>query len=71
MTIASARPREDAARMAYREVVRWIYQETGMSQEDAYMLLTMAGKARLGNRVNPKYTIGTGIAKKIHRAVMA
>jgi amidase len=45
-------------------LVRWIDQETGMGQEEAHMLLTMAGKARLGNRVDPKYTIGTGIAKK-------
>ena len=64
MTIGSARPLEDAARIAYRELVRWIDQETGMGQDEAYMLLTMVGKARLGNMVDPKYTIGTGIAKK-------
>jgi acetamidase/formamidase len=46
------------------DVARAIDHETGMGQEEAYMLLTMAGKARLGNMVDPKYTIGTGIAKK-------
>ena len=70
MTIGSARPLEDAARIAHRELVRWIDQETGMGQEEADMALKMAGKARLGNIVDPKYTIGTGIAKK-HRAVTA
>jgi hypothetical protein len=49
--------------VAYRELVRWIDQETGMGKEEADMLPTIAGKARLGNRVDPKYTIGTGIAK--------
>ena len=63
MTIGSARPLEDAARIAYRELVRWVDAETGMGEDEAYMLLTMAGKARLGNMVDPKYTIGTGIAK--------
>lgn len=65
--IGSARPLEDAARIAYRELVRWIDHETGMGEEEAYMLLTMAGKARLGNMVDPKYTIGAGIAKKYLR----
>ena len=53
-----------AASTICRELVRWIDQETGMGQEAACMLLTMAGKARLGNMVDPKDTVGTGIAKK-------
>ena len=67
MTIGSARPLEDAARIAYRELVRWIDAETGMGESEAYMLLTMIGKARLGNMVDPKYTIGTSIAKRYVR----
>ncbi|RDW14560.1 acetamidase/formamidase family protein [Paracoccus thiocyanatus] len=63
MTIGSARPLEDAARIAYRELTRWIDQESGMGEDEAYMLLTMAGKARLGNMVDPKYTVGTSIKK--------
>lgn len=68
MTIGSARPLEDAARIAYRELTRWIDQETGMGEDEAYMLLTMAGKARLGNMVDPKYTIGTSIRKAYVKA---
>jgi acetamidase/formamidase len=49
MTIGSARPLEDAARIAYRELVRWVAAETGMPEDEAYMLLTMCGKVRLGN----------------------
>lgn len=64
MTIGSARPLEDAARIAYRELVRLVAQETGTDEEEAYMLLTMCGKVRLGNMVDPKYTVGASIARR-------
>jgi amidase len=64
MTIGSARPMEDAARIAYRELVRWISPELGVGEDEAYLLLTMCGKVRLGNMVDPKYTLGASIAKK-------
>ena len=63
MTIGSARPMEDA-RIAYRELVRWIAPELGVGEDEAYFLLTMCGKVRLGNMVDPKYTLGASIAKK-------
>lgn len=63
MTIGSARPLEDAARIAYRELVRWVSAEMAMPEDEAYMLLTMCGKVRLGNMVDPKYTVGASIAK--------
>ncbi len=62
--IGSARPMEDAARIAYRELVRWVAAETGQSEEEAYMLLTMCGKVRVGNMVDPKYSLGASIAKR-------
>ncbi|WP_298976405.1 acetamidase/formamidase family protein [uncultured Roseobacter sp.] len=64
MFIGSARPLEDAARIAYRELVRWVAAETGQSEEEAYMLLTMCGKVRLGNMVDPKYSVGASILKR-------
>jgi acetamidase/formamidase len=64
MTIGSARPLEDAARIAYRELVRWVATDLGVGDDEAYMLLTMCGKVRLGNMVDPKYTIGASIAKR-------
>jgi acetamidase/formamidase len=64
MFIGSARPLEDASRIAYRELVRWVAQETGQTEADAYMLLTMCGKVRLGNMVDPKYSVGASIAKR-------
>jgi amidase len=62
--IGSSRPMEDAARIAYRELVRWLAAETGQSEEEAYMLLTMCGKVRVGNMVDPKYSLGAFIEKR-------
>jgi hypothetical protein len=63
MTIGRARPQEDAARLARRELVRWRDQEAGLGAEEAPVLPIMAGKARLGKVADPKRPIGTGIAE--------
>lgn len=65
MTIGSGRPMEDAARIAYRELVRWMASDFGFDELDAYMLLTQCGRVRLGNMVDPKYTLGASILKSI------
>ena len=65
MTIGSARPMEDATRIAYRELVRWLAAEFDFDEIEAYMLLTQAGRVRLGNMVDPKYTLGASILKSI------
>jgi acetamidase/formamidase len=64
MCIGSARPLEDAARIAYKELVLWMEAEYGYDRWDAYMMLSQCGKVRLGNFVDPKYTVGAGIEKK-------
>jgi acetamidase/formamidase len=63
MSIGSARPLEDATRIAYRELVLWMAAEYGFDKWDAYMMLSQCGKVRLGNFVDPKYTVGAMIAK--------
>src|SRR6202035_1716861 len=63
MTIGSARPMEDAARIAYRDLCRWMAADYSFEEIDAYMLLTQAGRVRLGNMVDPKYTLGASIKK--------
>ncbi|MBR0873347.1 acetamidase/formamidase family protein [Bradyrhizobium tropiciagri] len=68
MTIGSARPLEDAARIAYRELVRWMAADYGFDEIDAYMLLSQAGRMRLGNMVDPKYTMGASILKNYLKA---
>lgn len=63
MTIGSSRPMEDAARIAYRELTRWLVSDYGFEESEAYFLLTQAGKVRVGNMVDPKYTLGASILK--------
>ena len=40
MTTGSARPLEDAFRIAHTEMVRWVQELTGLSDMDAYQLVT-------------------------------
>lgn len=65
MSIGSARPMEDAARRAYCDLVRWLAADFGFSEQEAYFLLTQAGRVRLGNMVDPKYSLGASILKSI------
>ena len=64
MCIGSARPLEDATRIAYKELVLWMEAEFGYDRWDAYMMLSQCGQVRLGNFVDPKYTVGAAIDKK-------
>lgn len=68
MCIGSARPMEDAVRIAYRELIRWLVADYGFEETDAYLLLTQCGRVRLGNMVDPKYTLGASILKNIAEA---
>ena len=63
MSVGSARPMEDAARMAYRDLVRWLAADYGFDESEAYFLCTQAGKVRVGNMVDPKYTLGASMKK--------
>ena len=62
-TVGSARPLEDAARIAYKDLILWMEQDYGYDRWDAYMMLSQCGRVRLGNFVDPKYTVGAGIPK--------
>lgn len=63
MAIGSARPMEDAARIAYRDLIRWMVDDYGFEESEAYFLCTQAGRVRLGNMVDPKYTLGAAMKK--------
>jgi len=64
MTIGSTRPMEDSARIAYRELINWLVSDYKWDKYEAYFFLTQAGRVRLGNMVDPKYTLGASILKK-------
>ena len=64
MAIGSNRPLEDVCRVAYRELIHQLERDFGFERFDAYMMLSHCGKVRLGNFVDPKYTMGAAIPKK-------
>jgi amidase len=64
MSIGSARPMEDAARVAYADLVRWMVDSYGFDRWDAYLLLSQVGRVRLANMVDPNYTIAASIARR-------
>jgi acetamidase/formamidase len=64
MTVASARPLEDAARLAFRELIHWLNADYGFSTYDAYMLLSLTAKARIAQIVDPLYTVVAKFSKE-------
>jgi amidase len=64
MVAGSARPLEDAARIAWRELIRWMVDDYGFTEKDAYYLLGQVGQMRVGNMVDPAYTMVAKIQKK-------
>ncbi len=63
MTVGSARPMEDAARIAYAELVDWMVSDHGFETLDAYQLLTQVGTMYVGNMVDTYYSLVAGIEK--------
>ena len=64
MTVGSARPMEDAARIAYTELVLWLEKELGFDRWDAYQLVSQAGKLYVGNMVDTYYSVVAKLSKE-------
>jgi len=64
MTLGAARPLEDAARIAFREMVRWVQDLSGLSEMDAYEFVSQNARAPLIEMVDPEYTVLVKIEKK-------
>ena len=57
MTIGSARPMEDAARIAFYELVMWLESDYGMERLLAYQLCSQIARVRLANMVDILYSV--------------
>ena len=64
ITTGSARPLEDAFRIAQTELVRWLEAEFGLAMLDAYQLVSQAVESPLANVVDTNYTSVAKIAKQ-------
>ena len=64
MTTGSARPLEDAFRIAHSELVRWVGELTGLSSMDAYQLVSQTALTPVANVVDTSYTVVAKMAKR-------
>lgn len=64
MAVGVYRPLEDAARIAYIELVKWIHDDYGLSELDSYELLSKVAEVRLSEMVDPNYVVIAKINKR-------
>jgi acetamidase/formamidase len=62
--VSSARPLEDAFRLAVEELINWMVGDYGFTIPDAVLLLGQVAEARCTQLVNPKYTYIAKVAKQ-------
>jgi amidase len=65
MTTGSARPLEDAFRIAHTQLVRWVAELTGLSDLDAYQLVSQVAKTPVANVVDTNYTVVATFPKSL------
>ena len=63
MSLGAARPLEDAARIAYKDMVRWVREKTGLGEMDAYEFVSQNARAPIVELVDPEYTVLVKIPK--------
>jgi len=56
MSAGSARPLEDAFRIAQWDLCTWLSEDHGLDRLDAYQLLTQVAESPVANVVDPNYT---------------
>jgi len=71
MTTGSARPLEDAFRIAHAEMVGWVAQLTGLSTLDAYQLVSQVALTPVANVVDTNYTVVAKVPKSVLRGAVA
>jgi amidase len=64
MAVGAYRPVDDALRIAFTELVSWIHSDYGLSDMDAYELLSKVAKIHLVEMVDPNYVVVAGIDKR-------
>ena len=56
MSTGSARPLEDAFRIAHGDLIAWLVEEFGFDRFDAYQLVTQISESPVANVCDPNYT---------------
>jgi amidase len=63
MSLGAARPLEDAARIAFKDMVQWVMEKTGLPMLDAYQFVSQNAVAPVIEIVDPLYTVLVKIPK--------
>ncbi len=61
--VGCARPLEDAVRIASAGLVRWVAERSSLGLADSHQLVSQACMLRIGNLVNPAFTVLCSIRK--------
>jgi amino acid transporter/acetamidase/formamidase len=64
MTAGSARPLEDAFRIAQADLVQWLASDFGLDALDGYQLVTQASETPVANVCDPNYTVVAKLRKQ-------
>ena len=64
MTVGAYRPLDDCVRIAFTELVAWIHRDYGLSELDAYELLSEVARIHLTEMVDPNYVVVASVEKK-------
>jgi acetamidase/formamidase len=65
MTTGSARPLEDAFRIAHQQMVLWVAELTGQSVLDSYQLVSQTALTPVANVVDTNYTVVAKVPKSV------
>jgi acetamidase/formamidase len=63
MSVGAGRPLEDAARVAFKDMIQWVREKTGVSEMDAYQFVSQNARAPVVQIVDPNYTVLVKIEK--------
>lgn len=64
MTTGSTRPLDDCVRVAHYDMVKWLVDDYKFDRWEAFQLLSQVGTMRVGNVVDPRYTVVVKFPKK-------
>jgi len=64
MTAGSGRPLMDALRIAHVELTKWLVDDYGFEKWEAFQVISQVGTTRIGNVVDPNYTVVAKFSKR-------
>ena len=64
MVIGSTRPLMDCVRLAQMGLLNWLVDEYGFQREEVWQLMAQVGSMRIGNIVDPCYTVAARFPKR-------